>query len=633
MDVNDVMKFRPETPIVGDQSCSSQRSHSSLMDNPTGSMSVRLKQRIDMNRNNADNYGGDHVKKLLAFDPSNVDEMEVDDIENELLEKEEEMERLEEIERKRRKLIEKQNQINKLLDDDEQQQVSNGELTEHGARRLLSLVKNRTDKNECERMKYAEEPKKFMKSEIELHEAIQQLNQFSMIPKKLELFDEMKEETKIILNLIQHPNIDISIALLQVLIELTSEIDLNEKIEEYEETDNYLEEIRHQNDFMKKFALILIDQFDFLQLLFQSILSLQRSMSQIELDDSSILIFILNLLENFSDLLYSEESDDTNHILLRQLKNKPNCTSNLIQWILHLIRHRIKTTNDKSVELKSYAIELLADFSRGRECIMKFIGESHGIDTILRQLNIYKRSNPQTSTEYEMMENMFGVLSQILIVESNKEIFLKDEGVQLMILIWEGVHLAYSGSCRVLDYLFDGPSTNGVIPQLIVQFISSGGLRSLFPIFMERLYHSKKMNVIYRIDDERKKVEQHCINILVSLFRHTEAKTDYRSRILGKFLEHSCERIQRIFELFEKYLSKKHFDYFIQTKIAVLIIHLWPAFTEKIDHLVKLKRVDVIQIYQLAKEDTVDESCLEHRHEMKKLLKKFKLHHNIKTST
>ncbi|KAH0619333.1 hypothetical protein JD844_019363, partial [Phrynosoma platyrhinos] len=65
----------------------------------------------------------------------------------------------------------------------------------------------------------------------------------------------------------------------------------------------------------------------------------------------------------------------------------------------------------------------------------ELLGELDGIDVLLQQLSVFKRHNPSTAEEQEMMENLFDSLCSSLMLSSNRDRFLKGEGLQLMNLM------------------------------------------------------------------------------------------------------------------------------------------------------------------------------------------------------
>ena len=48
---------------------------------------------------------------------------------------------------------------------------------------------------------------------------------------------------------------------------------------------------------------------------------------------------------------------------------------------------------------------------------------------------VFKRHNPSTAEEQEMMENLFDALCSCLMLPANRERFLRGEGLQLMNLM------------------------------------------------------------------------------------------------------------------------------------------------------------------------------------------------------
>lgn len=65
----------------------------------------------------------------------------------------------------------------------------------------------------------------------------------------------------------------------------------------------------------------------------------------------------------------------------------------------------------------------------------QLLGELDGIDILLQQVNVYKKHDPSSSEELEMMENLFDCLCSALMLNPNRERFLKGEGLQLMNLM------------------------------------------------------------------------------------------------------------------------------------------------------------------------------------------------------
>nr|CAG4636896.1 EOG090X03ST [Ceriodaphnia reticulata] len=115
----------------------------------------------------------------------------------------------------------------KLVEQDE----SGDSLDEPTLKRMILNFDKRVLKNQELRVKFPDAPEKFMESELELHEAIQQLHALATVP---ELYSVAVEQKFIptLLGLLSHDNTDISVAVVNLLQELTDIDTLNESQDE-----------------------------------------------------------------------------------------------------------------------------------------------------------------------------------------------------------------------------------------------------------------------------------------------------------------------------------------------------------------------------------------------------------------
>jgi len=129
----------------------------------------------------------------------------------------------------------------------------------------------------------------------------------------------------------------------------------------------------------------------------------------------------------------------------------------LLNWILKRLKAKLAFDANKL-----YCSEILSILLQGTPENRQFIGELGGIDILLQQLAVkilstklnlnllldwrfmriycfiiqfFKRHDPKTSEEQEMMENLFDCLCSSLIHTPNRDKFLKGEGLQLMNLM------------------------------------------------------------------------------------------------------------------------------------------------------------------------------------------------------
>ena len=102
----------------------------------------------------------------------------------------------------------------------------------------------------------------------------------------------------------------------------------------------------------------------------------------------------------------------------------------LLVWLLKRLKSKMPFDANKL-----YASEILAICLQNNEENRRLIGEMDGTDALLQQLAVYKRHDPNTEEEQEMMENLFDSLCSCLMLSPNRELFLKGEGLQLMHLM------------------------------------------------------------------------------------------------------------------------------------------------------------------------------------------------------
>ena len=166
--------------------------------------------------------------------------------------------------------------------------------------------------------------------------------------------------------------------------------------------------------------------------------------------------------------------------------------------------------------------------------------------------------------QVELMENLFDCLCSLMLEVSNRERFLKGEGLQLMNLMlryWLSPSALFnqkiirekkksrSGALKVLSHALTG--AEGI--DNCLKFIDILGLRTLFPLFMKTPKRSKRAGV------SAEEHEDHVISILASLFKNVTSTNNglkQRERLLAKWTENDHEKVDRLMEVHDKYLAK-----------------------------------------------------------------------------
>lgn len=156
----------------------------------------------------------------------------------------------------------------------------------------------------------------------------------------------------------------------------------------------------------------------------------------------------------------------------------------------------------------------------------------------------YKRHDPNSAEEQEMMENLFNCLCSSLMAVPNRDRFLKGEGLQLMNLMLREKKMSRNGSLKVLDHAMSGPQGKDNCNK----FVDILGLRTIFPLFMKTPKKNRKH--FLTAEDH----EEHVCSIIASMLRN--CRGSQRQRLVSKFVENDHEKVDRLLELHFKYLEK-----------------------------------------------------------------------------
>lgn len=374
-------------------------------------------------------------------------------------------------------------------------------LDENGLKKLVLLLEKRVLKNQEMRIKFPDNPEKFMESEVELHDIIHQLHGIATVPDLYPLMIQLNAIPSL-LDLLSHQNTDISVAMINLLQELSDVDILNES---KEGADSLIEALRKQ-----QICALLVQNLD----------RLDESVKEESDGVHNTLAIIENLTEINPD--FCQESAE----------------QGLIQWILK--RLKVKMPFDAN---KLYCSEILSILLQNTVENRLLLGTLDGIDILLQQLASYKRHDPSTAEESEFMENLFNCLCSALMSAENRDKFLKGEGLQLMNLMLREKKLSRNGSLKVLDYAMSGADGKDNCNK----FVDILGLRTIFPLFMKTPKRSKRLLSA----DEH---EEHVASIIMSMLRN--CKGAQRQRMLAKFTENNLEKVDRLLELHLKYLEK-----------------------------------------------------------------------------
>lgn len=408
--------------------------------------------------------------------------------------------------RKRQKLTttdhlneEEKIRILKMLESEPEREA----FTENQLKKLLNQLEKRVTKNQEMRIKFPELPEKFMDSEIELNETIQEMH---VISTRTDLFPIILDSNciPVLLGLLSHENTDIAAAVIGLVQEVT---DL-----ESDSLDGL--------DNVKAMIDVLCDQ----QIFSLLVANLER-FDEKNKDEADAVHNALAIVENIIEVKPFLSLDTTKQTFF--------------QWLLKRIK--IKGQFDAN---KLYAAELLSILVQNQDENRKLLGDLDGIDILLQQLAYYKRHDPSTPDEAEYMENLFNTLCSCLMLPSNRVKFLKGEGLQLMRLILREQKNARTSALKVLSYAMNNLDGK----ESCQAFVEMLGLGVLFPLFMKPVKLSKKKN------KNSYNNEEHVVSIIASLLKNCSGNS--KQRVILKFTEADYEKIDRLMELYYKYTEE-----------------------------------------------------------------------------
>ncbi|KAF4521843.1 hypothetical protein B566_EDAN003717 [Ephemera danica] len=211
----------------------------------------------------------------------------------------------------------------------------------------------------------------------------------------------------------------------------------------------------------------------------------------------------------------------------------------LLAWLLKRLKAKMPFSANKL-----YVSEVLSILLQNHNENRQLLGEMEGIDALLQQLAFYKRHDPASSEELEMMENLFDSLCSSLMFPANRDRFLKGEGLQLMNLMLREKKQSRNGSLKVLDHAMSGPDGK----ENCSKFVDILGLRTIFPLYMKTPPRSKRRTL------SAEEHEEHVVSIIANMLRN--CRGPQRQRLLSKFAENDHEKVDRLMELHFKYLEK-----------------------------------------------------------------------------
>lgn len=391
---------------------------------------------------------------------------------------------------------------------------------------ILRLERSIT-KNQEMRVKYPDDPQKFLTSEADLHDSIRSLVSITTNPALL--YPELVKQntTASLCSLLAHENIDIAAGVIELLEEIFDDDVLDAGLEGRTEEEQLDEETgQRKGQVAVESVLDALLENSLVDLLVQTLPRLhgdgQTNGKSVAADanaesDSDATFHLLGLIENLISLRPSLADD--------------LFASTFLKWVLSKISP--KTAYDQN---KGYAAELLCIvLQAGQSSEQRSIefGKKGGIDQLLNALApLRKNSSIGDGEQREFVENLFDALCVVLTASPNKKVFYDAEGIELMCLIMKASKGFVRLRCvKVINHATSGPKGS----KNCTRFVECQGLKVLF--------HSLG-NENATVQDE-----DNVLEIIASLLNNLASDSVERIRLVSKFVEKEYEKLDRLVEV------------------------------------------------------------------------------------
>lgn len=377
-------------------------------------------------------------------------------------------------------------------------QVEVTNLDENSMKRMVLSIEKRINENMQLRTKYGDKPERFMDSELELYQELKRLHVLATAPELYPTFVRTRCVPSL-LGLLAHENSDISIDVVDLLREMAESEDAA------------------PND-----LLVLVTAL---------------------LDNGAAAL----LMEHMGRLSEAEEEEaaavhSSLAIFESILEAKPDASSELAQGagLLSWLLARVKTRGFHANKL--YASELLAVLLQGQPDNQLALGKADGILPLLTAASHFKRREPADAEEAELLENVFNCLCTALMQPANQHLFLKAEGIELMVLTLKENKYASRCALKVIDFALTANGAN------CERFVDIRGLKTLMPLlgaapapppaFVKGKAEREAMQLQH---------DEHLASLLVTLLQQLTAERWLR--LLGKFVEDDMLKTDRLLQL------------------------------------------------------------------------------------
>ncbi|SBS83929.1 beta-catenin-like protein 1, putative [Plasmodium ovale] len=376
-------------------------------------------------------------------------------------------------------------------------------IDENSIQKFANILKKKKSKNERDRIEHPDKPEKWVSSEVDLDEILVNAKNLSVCTN---LYKSMVECNVFgdIVDLLNHPNNDIVIEVIDIIKEITNPSNLYE--------------------LSKDISNVVIDY----------------------LNKKKLSHFIINVLEKINEEENEEYYNAMSSIftifenifeLENNLQNDLLTNSKLLFFLLKRISIEIKDDDSNSLYASEILVLLILRINQFAENVYDDFYYTISIfNFLLKYISKYKDKDPPNINKKEILLNCFQALGNLLLLNENKKVFESTTGLELMLkLLSERKFLCFPSLKIFAIVLNDKDVCN--------KFVELNGLKYLFCLFMLRNIKKNNMNIF--------EFEENIITIISNLCIYCTGTC--LERVLNKFGEKKCEKIIRLLEIRQKY--------------------------------------------------------------------------------
>ena len=467
------------------------------------------------------------------------------------------------------------------------------ELTVKSVRKLVIQFERALNENVEKRAKFSTKPEKFLDSEVELDNAIKNLQSLASAPSLFHVLIDTKCVPSL-LSVLAHENEDICVDILELFRELFDPDASNEGEEDENRQAFQLLNCLRENDGIKMLVDCLMDRF--------------FTMPKKKKNEGE---------EREEDLGGEETKRNAEETILQIVENAVEIsggTSEICEYFLHEGNTRLKEyllerigKKQSTDGVKLQASELLSILTTGCDESVKesmLLANDAFMDPIMMAISTYKKKEPQDSEEREIVENLADALCALLQTKKGQETFFNLEGLELMLICVKSKLFVRVSALKILDFALTENELG------CLKFIDALGLKTIFSTFVGCFSGDEK-----KIKKIRKKygndyVDAECertLSIIASLFQNIDVakNTAKYNRVVSKFVEDSFVKLDLLVESYVSYGkrvskietnenpqdSEEEQDIYLEKldhglssleNVAIIIAHLWATLDDAI---------------------------------------------------